>query len=323
MKKIMKVLMIFVIIIGLLVSGIWVMNQISVKPTISFLRWNLEKGEPFGEMGDYESIISSVTEEKQIDIKSNPDTSLKVYGIADGVNKPLIFFIHGGGWSLGSGEDVAFYAKLLSTYGYVVANVDYALAPEYKYPTSTVQLMDSINYLMEHADEYHIDKNNIIIMGNSAGAHLSAQLGALISNESYRKEMNIETKITTSDLKGLVLYNGVYDFRSAKGNKFPFFNSLTRSYTGYRDIEKFEHVDQMSPSNYIISEFPPALIVSGDSDPLKLQSIEFSDLIPHGILMTGFKNKDLNHDFMFNLNEETAVEVLESVIKFIDDQVSE
>lgn len=76
-----------------------------------------------------------------IEVPGCPNAEVFLYEKKDGVEKkPLIIYIHGGGWCIGSAAGIEWYAKLLASNGYIVANVDYSLAPEYKYPVSTIQL---------------------------------------------------------------------------------------------------------------------------------------------------------------------------------------
>ena len=99
-----------------------------------------------------------------VSLEEYPDASFTIYRPqTDDSCLPVVVYIHGGGWSLGNADSVAWFVKLIASNGYVVCNVDYALAPEYPYPASTIQLVEVINYIYEHAEQYGIDRNSIFI----------------------------------------------------------------------------------------------------------------------------------------------------------------
>ena len=59
--------------------------------------------------------------------------------------------------------------------GYVVVNVNYALAPNYKYPTPLIQFDDAIQFIKHNKDRFPIDLDQVVIGGDSAGAQLTSQ----------------------------------------------------------------------------------------------------------------------------------------------------
>ena len=60
--------------------------------------------------------------------------------------------------------------------GYVVVNVNYALAPNYKYPTPLIQFDDAIQFIKHNKDRFPIDLDQVVIGGDSAGAQLKVNM---------------------------------------------------------------------------------------------------------------------------------------------------
>lgn len=92
-------------------------------------------------------------------------------------NGQYVLYIHGGGFSSGSAKerrDITTY--LASEYGFTVFANDYRLAPQVG--LSDMQ-EDCLNYYMGILDS-GVDPQNIIVMGDSAGAHLSLTLGLIL-----------------------------------------------------------------------------------------------------------------------------------------------
>jgi len=103
---------------------------------------------------------------------------LDVYLPRGGVPKskrPLIVWIHGGGWRGGSKDRCR--ASSWVKEGYVVASVNYRLSGHAKFPAQIHDCKAAIRWLRAHADEYGIDASRIGVWGSSAGGHLVALLG--------------------------------------------------------------------------------------------------------------------------------------------------
>ena len=54
----------------------------------------------------------------------------------------------------------------MASKGYVVANINYQLAPEGRYPTQMLQVNEAIGFLLSRAEEYRIDTMKIFIGGD-------------------------------------------------------------------------------------------------------------------------------------------------------------
>ncbi len=101
---------------------------------------------------------------------------------------PLYFFIHGGGFVVGSAaqgdvDTLRFAAEL----GMFTASVEYRLAPETPYPGPLMDCVHALQYLIDHADTHHIDPHRIIISGVSAGGGLAAGLGLYLRDKTNIK----------------------------------------------------------------------------------------------------------------------------------------
>lgn len=89
-----------------------------------------------------------------------------------------IFFIHGGGWVIGSFADhKQMMYNLVNKTGYDVIFVDYALAPKNVYPEQIIQIEEIFKtiFIDHEINEINgnINKENIVIAGNSAGANMA------------------------------------------------------------------------------------------------------------------------------------------------------
>lgn len=115
------------------------------------------------------------------------------------VDRPTLFYFHGGGFFAGSknmGDPMAATEATallddICAAGYNIVNVDYALVPDYHFPVPLIQANRAFAYMQEHAEEYHLNMNNVVIMGSSAGAIMTSQLGSIITNPEYAKLLEL------------------------------------------------------------------------------------------------------------------------------------
>lgn len=108
-------------------------------------------------------------------------------------NKGTVFHIHGGGYVVGdkAGADAAPYLEQWVAEGFNVIRVNYALAPEYRYPTAIMQIFEAWCFLVKTAGQHGIDPAKTILMGNSAGAQLAGQLALILTDPAYAEQMGI------------------------------------------------------------------------------------------------------------------------------------
>ncbi len=143
-----------------------------------------------------------------------PNSFADIYYPSSSSSKhPTIIYLHGGGWFMGSrtdgdplasaGGSIAKQNIMLAEHGYTVVSMDYCLSPEYRFPAQLLQINEGLGWFADHAEEYRLDMDNIVIMGGSAGAVMTAQLGAAYSNPEYAKAAGITPAIPLEHIRGL------------------------------------------------------------------------------------------------------------------------
>lgn len=97
---------------------------------------------------------------------------------------PVVVYLHGGGWVLGSprGYDAlcGFVADAVDA---VVVSVDYRLAPEHPAPRGVHDAVDAVRWVGEHAAEVGGDATRIAVGGDSAGGNLAAVVCLVVRDE--------------------------------------------------------------------------------------------------------------------------------------------
>lgn len=119
---------------------------------------------------------------------------------------PLIIFVHGGGWRRG---DKAYGGDTMASHfrdrGYAFASVNYRFVPEVDVAAQAADVARAIAELRKRAGSIGFDPDRIILMGHSAGAHLTA----LTSTDP---RYFVGAGVPMSAIKGAVLLDGAgYD----------------------------------------------------------------------------------------------------------------
>jgi len=110
---------------------------------------------------------------------------LDLYLPAEGPPPPVVLFLHGGGWGLGTRAHVgpvfdewrpSFFERLAQA-GFAVASADYRLSGEARFPAQLHDVKAAVRWLRRNAAEHGLDADKIVAWGASAGGHLAALLG--------------------------------------------------------------------------------------------------------------------------------------------------
>jgi acetyl esterase len=277
--------------------------------------------------------VTSITDEQYL--PGQHDARLDIYfPTATGANErlPAVVWVHGGAWISGHKEDAAPYFEMLALEGYAVIAVEYSRAPRTKYPTPLRQINDAIAYACRHADRFHIDDGQILVAGDSAGAQMSSQIAALVTNPDYASQLGIIPSLRPDQLRGVILFCGVYDANSTARHDQPlpdavlqlFVASVLWAYTGSRDRNSAT-LRQMSTIDHATPDFPPTFISGGNADPFTdAHSRPFATRLAElGVdVTTLFYPRDhtpaLGHEYQFRTESAAAQAALEALLDFIN-----
>lgn len=195
-----------------------------------------------------------------------PNSFLDIWYTADAPRAPTVIFIHGGGWFMGSkdmGDPLAGGGapiEPLVKAGFNVVNLDYALAPEYRYPTPLIQLDQAIRHLQTNSADFGLDMGRVVVMGGSAGAQMSAQYGLLLSDTAYAAEVGVQPGIEPAHVKGLVLYSAPLRV-SGFGWRF---NTMAWAYLGTKDLENSRQARQVDILSHLGPDYPATYVTDGN-----------------------------------------------------------
>lgn len=183
--------------------------------------------------------------------------------------RPLIVYIHGGGWTFGNPRAGAAFRDFpailagLAERGFVVAAIEYRLSREAVFPAQRDDVTAALAYLRSNATRLGIDPTRIALWGLSAGAHLGA-LNALNCGQA-------------PCVQGFAGWFGVYDIETYIVDSHGVTNS--RVLLGCPDTPcSRETLAAASPIDHVRAGAPPVLLLHGldDTNVPSGQSQEFA-----------------------------------------------
>lgn len=103
--------------------------------------------------------------------------TMDIYAATTGSGpRPVVLWIHGGGWAGGSHNGVPLFALDLRAQGITVVSVEYRLSGQAIFPAQIEDVKGAVRFLRAHAATFNIDPTKIGAWGSSAGGHLAALL---------------------------------------------------------------------------------------------------------------------------------------------------
>jgi len=208
-----------------------------------------------------------------------------------GTTTPLVFFIHGGGWQMGSiSSHDGICRAIANSTGYAVLSVDYRQPPEHKYPAAPHDCYGALIWTVTNAATLGIDPTRVAIAGDSAGGNLAAAV-ALQARDNIGPRIACQVLIypaTTFDLdkgfndefEGYVLFRDELEW-----HKDAYFNCAEDAVSGYA-----------SPLNADLTGLPPTFVLTAEYDPLGVAGVALADKL----LADGVKTAHRQYDGMIH-----------------------
>lgn len=246
-------------------------------------------------------------------------------------DRPTIINFHGGGYFGGSktmGDPLAessknsnYFYDELSKQGYNVVNVDYALVPDYPFPVPLIQMNQAFEFLIKHQDEYHLDMNNVVIMGSSAGAIMTAQYGSMLSNDEYSKLLGIKPALSADQVSGLIMDDAPLIYQ-----KFDLFTKfLVGNYLNNSIYISDDQERKYNPIPFAKNTYPASFLIGSDGYHEHMEKLS-EVLSSMDVTNEFFYPRDYNgassvHTFTMNLlRDENAKIVFEKIKQFLMEQ---
>lgn len=226
---------------------------------------------------------------------------------------PVIVNIHGGGYVYGSTKQYQFYCMGLAQRGFAVVSFNYHLAPKYKFPTPVRDTNLVMEWICRKAEIYGFDTDNVVIVGDSAGAQLASQYAVICTDPDYAKIMEITPPEFT--LRAVGLNCGMYDLKKRAG-EIPG-NKLMIDYFTKDPSVYGKKLDVLS---HVTEKFPPAYLLSAKGDFLVEQCRPMAELLRSKGVPCEYRiygDEKTGHVFHLDMRSDLARKANDEEIAFI------
>ncbi|MDR7857284.1 alpha/beta hydrolase [Tissierella sp.] len=232
----------------------------------------------------------------------------------------LVYFCHGGGWISGfrNQPNNVSWCKYLAAKGFIVASIDY----RYGYKNTMIDILsdysDGLDFIKKKREEYNIDISNIILMGLSAGAHLSLLYSTYNTLMKNHQAMNgirsVVAYYPPTNLKDI--------FISDNKSLFARFATIKTMKGNPQELDKV--YEYYSPINYVSESMIPTLVVHGKNDntvPFQ-SSVNFvKKLNEYKVKYEFLVHKKADHSFDTKLKDYATVNILDKTVRFMKKSV--
>jgi len=210
-----------------------------------------------------------------------PDQKLDLYLPETGDGPfPLIIYIHGGGWFLGTKKQCALECIIGAlNSGYAVMSVDYRLAPATKFPEFVFDVKTAVRFARANAEKYLLDPARFVAMGDSAGGHLALMVGFTAGRPEYEGEkygwadFGSEVQAVVDMYGPAVLDGDKNKWLEESGVPRAGFMGMGAENSPFDRMMDYITPDHdvlglVSPIAYVHKDIPPVLIMQGEVDPV-------------------------------------------------------
>jgi acetyl esterase len=208
---------------------------------------------------------------------------------------PVLAFLHGGGWVIGSLESHdAFCRALARAIPAIVVAVDYRLAPEHPFPAGLDDGYAALTWIAENAASFGGDPARIAVGGDSAGANLSAAITLLARERGGPKlahqlliypatHLEAETVSMRENAEGYFLTRAIMEWFSA--------HYITAEQKVLPSASPMLAADHRN--------LPPATVITAEFDPLRDDGEAYAArLREHGVPVDSARYDGMIHGFI-------------------------
>lgn len=227
---------------------------------------------------------------------------------------PTIIAIHGGGWVYGTKETYQFFGLRMAKGGFAFVNFNYRLAPEVVFPQEMDDVDLAIHWVVDHANDYHLDLNNVFIIGDSAGGQMAMQYLTIYTNDSFREKFGYEKPAL--NIRAAAINCGASFIDS-----LDVISGAPEAYFTPEAIQK--HSDLMKTERYMTKSLPPVFLTTANQDfirdcTVRLDGYLMAKEIFHEFHSYGDEENPRGHVFNYDMKDPIAEKCNQEILAFFN-----
>lgn len=235
--------------------------------------------------------------------------------------KPLVLYVHGGGWMnsdsrhFGAIADLpALFAKLAAE-GFVVASIEYRHGREARFPAQAQDVRSALRFLKTNAARFGIDPSRTGAIGGSAGAHLAGLL-SLSCGDARLDPEGSKAPAGSECVQAFVGWYGVYDATALAAERPTGRDGAIETLLGCDGTCAPDKLALVSPATYLDRNDPPTLLIHGTEDkvvPVTQSRLLEARMKAAGVPVEALYIPGVDHSFMGKTPAETRDATLKAV----------
>jgi acetyl esterase len=185
---------------------------------------------------------------------------------------PAVLYMHGGGWIFGSVRSHGrLAAELAVAADAAVVFIDYALAPEARYPVQIEQCYAVARWVTEQGENHGLDPSRIGVAGDSAGGNMATVLCMMAKQ---RGDVNFVQQSMYYPMTDALTNEDSESYRLFKDGPYGTAATMDWFWSSYLPEQDLRLESTVSPLRATLEELkglPPALVIVDENDILRDQ----------------------------------------------------
>jgi acetyl esterase len=211
---------------------------------------------------------------------------------------PVILYLHGGGWVLGSASSHDRLVRELAVgANAAVAFVEYALAPEAKHPVQIEQAYGAAQWITHYGEREGLDSTRIAVAGDSAGGNMATVLTIM---GKQRGDVRFVHQSLYYPMTDAAMDSDSYQtFKDGPYVSASIMEWFWDNYLPQPELRDRITASPLRASRDDLQDLPPALVIVAENDVLRDEGEAYAaKLREAGVPTTSVRYNGIIHDFM-------------------------
>ena len=247
-------------------------------------------------------------EDKVLPVGPSGQTYVTIYRPqGSAVSLPVVMYLHGGGWVLGSkNTHDRLLRDLVNGTNAAFVFVNYTPSPEAQFPVPIEQAFAATKYVADHGDELGLDATRLAVAGDSVGGNMAAVVAQLAKE---RKGPSIRYQVLFYPVTDASFSQESYkEFADGPWLTTAAMKWFWDAYAPNKADRKKPMATPLSATPEQLKGLPPTLVIVDENDVLRDEGEEYArKLLLAGVETTSLRVLATCHDFaMLNPLASTA-----------------